>query len=267
MVTRMFQTGSASTIIPLTARWTFEPWVKVEILTPQKYMGQVMELCQQSRGIYIDTEYFTTNTSFAVEYLVIVYEMPLMSLITTFFSNLKSLSSGYASLDYQMLNYRSADIVKVSILVNQEEIPTLSFLEVREYADRKSRRVIETLKGSIPKHQFKIAIQAAIGGKIIAREDISARRKDVTAKLYGGDITRKKKLLEKQKKGKKKTLKLIELGDVTLARQQLPKAYKALDKAAENGVLHPNASARKKSQLEKKLNSAAQNVKTAQKNS
>lgn len=192
---------------------TFEPWVKVEILTPQRYMGQIMELCRQHRGIYSDTEYFTADSSFAMEYLVIIYEMPLMSLITTFFSNLKSLTSGYASLDYQKLNYRAADIVKVSILVNQEEVPTLSFLEIREYADRKSRRVLKTLKGSIPKHQFKIALQAAIGGKIIAREDISARRKDVTAKLYGGDITRKKKLLEKQKAGKKR---LKEIGGVQI---------------------------------------------------
>jgi GTP-binding protein LepA len=193
-----------------------EPWVKVAILTPQKYMGPVMELCQQSRGTYIDTEYFTADSSFAVEYLVIIYEMPLMSLITTFFSNLKSLSSGYASLDYQMLDYRPADIVKVSILVNQEEVPTLSFLEVREYADRKSRRILETLKESIPKHQFKIALQAAIGGKIIAREDISARRKDVTEKLYGGDVTRKKKLLEKQKEGKKR---LKEMGGVQIPQK------------------------------------------------
>lgn len=193
-----------------------EPWVNVEIFTPQKYIGPLMELCQSSRGIYKDTEYLSGAEDFSLNYILIKYEIPLMALITNFFDNMKSLSSGYASLEYTPVGYRSADIVKISVLVNKDEVPSLSFLEVRERTQSRSRKVLAALKTTIPKHQFKIALQAAIGGKIIAREDISALRKDVTAKLYGGDVTRKKKLLEKQKKGKKR---LREIGGVNIPQK------------------------------------------------
>lgn len=193
-----------------------EPWVNVEILTPQKYMGPLMELCQNARGTYKDTKYLTTNKDYALNYILIQYEMPLMSLITNFFDNMKSLSSGYASLEYELIGYRPADIVKIAILVNHEDVPSLSFLETQDRAISRSRHVLEALKKSIPKHQFKIALQAAIGAKIIAREDISARAKDVTAKLYGGDVTRKRKLLEKQKKGKQR---LKEIGGVNIPQK------------------------------------------------
>ncbi len=181
-----------------------EPWVEVDIFTPQSYIGPVMDLCQQGRGIYKDIVYYSENSTFATQYVLIKYELPLMTLLTKFFDNLKSISNGYASLDYKITDFRSADIVKVSILVNKEEVAPLSFLEVRERAESRSRVILKALKEAIPKHQFTIALQAAIGGKVIAREDIGAFRKDVTAKLYGGDVTRKRKLLEKQKKGKKR---------------------------------------------------------------
>ncbi len=182
-----------------------EPWVEAEIFMPQKYMGVIMELCQNKRGIYKDTEYFNqSGAEYQLNYISIKYELPLASLITKFFDNLKSLSQGYASLDYKIIDHRAADVVKVSILVNDEDIPSLSFVEVRSLAEARGRKILEALKNSIPRHQFKVALQAAIGAKIIAREDISAFRKDVTAKLYGGDVTRKNKLLDKQKKGKKR---------------------------------------------------------------
>ena len=193
-----------------------EPWVDVDIFTPQKYIGPIMELCQQGRGIYKDTVYYSQNTTFSIQYVLIKYELPLMSLLTKFFDNLKSLSNGYASLDYTISDYRSADIVRVSILVNKEEVAPLSFLETQERAESRSRIILKALKEAIPKHQFTIALQAAIGGKVIAREDIGAMHKDVTAKLYGGDVTRKRKLLDKQKKGKKR---LKEIGGVNIPQK------------------------------------------------
>ena len=160
-----------------------EPWVKVDILTPQRFMGPVMELCQQNRGLYIDTRYFGNDINPQFSHQLITYELPLMSLLTKFFDQLKSLSSGYASLDYEIIEFRPADIVKVSIIVNKEEVPSLAFLETRENAPARSRKVLAALKETIPRHQFSIALQAAVGGKIVAREDISAMRKDVTAPL------------------------------------------------------------------------------------
>lgn len=198
---------------PSTIREIQEPWVKVDIFAPQKYIGPVMDLCERGRGVYKDTIYYTRDSTFSSQYVLITYELPLMSLLTKFFDNLKSISNGYASLDYTPTGYRSADIVKISIIVNKEEVPPLSFLEIRERAVARSRIILKSLKEAIPKHQFTIALQAAIGGKIIAREDIGAMRKDVTAKLYGGDVTRKRKLLEKQKKGKKR---LKEIGGVNI---------------------------------------------------
>ena len=201
---------------PSSCKEILEPWVDIHILTPKEYIGPVMELCKQNRGEYIDTEYFASDSSFAVEYILIKFSLPLMSLVTNFFDHLKSISNGYASLDYDLSEYRTGDIVKVSVLVNKEEVPALSFLEIRGRATSRSRKVLKTLKETISRHQFKISLQAAIGGKIIAREDISALKKDVTAKLYGGDITRKKKLLEKQKKGKKR---LREIGGVNITQK------------------------------------------------
>ncbi|MBN2100951.1 elongation factor 4 [Candidatus Dojkabacteria bacterium] len=193
-----------------------EPWVDVEIFTPQEHMGPLMELCQNSRGIYKDTEYLSRSENFKMDYILLKYELPLMSIITNFFDNMKSLSSGYASLEYTESGYKPADIVKVSILVNYDEVPSLSFLETRDRAENRARKVLESLKKTIPQHQFKIAIQGAIGGKVIARENISARKKDVTAKLYGGDVTRKKKLWKKQKEGKKR---LREIGGVNIPQE------------------------------------------------
>jgi GTP-binding protein LepA len=198
---------------PSTIREVQEPWVDVDIFTPQQYIGPIMDMCQQGRGIYKDTVYYSQNATFEIQYVLITYELPLMSLLTRFFDNLKSLSNGYASLDYTLTDYRPADIVKVSIIVNKEEVAPLAFLEIRERAEARSRIILKALKETIPKHQFTISLQSAIGGKIIAREDIGAMRKDVTAKLYGGDVTRKRKLLDKQKKGKKR---LKEIGGVNI---------------------------------------------------
>ncbi len=201
---------------PSKIKETQEPWIEIELFTPEEYIGEMMELSQNNRAIYINTEYIKADRDFSIRYVVLKYEMPMMSLITNFFDRVKSLSHGYASIDYYPIEYRPSDIVKVSILVNKDEVPALSFLSHRNSAEQKSRKVLETLKNSIPRHQFKIALQSAIGGKIIARKDISARRKDVTAKLYGGDVTRKRKLLEKQKKGKKK---LREIGGVNIPQK------------------------------------------------
>lgn len=200
---------------------THEPWVDVEIFTPQKYLGVVMDLCQNRRGVYKDTEFLSQNNSdsnlsnaeVSLNYIIIKYELPLASLITKFFDSLKSMTQGYASLDYKFTGYKLADVVKISILVNRNEVASLDFLEVRQIAEARARKILAVLKDAIPKHQFQVSLQAAIGAKIVAREDISAFRKDVTAKLYGGDITRKKKLLEKQKKGKKR---LREIGGVNI---------------------------------------------------
>lgn len=186
----------------------FEPWAEVEIITPQKYIGNLMELCQDRRGIYRDTKYLhegSLDEEFAR--VILRYEMPIAELITDFFDKLKSISQGYASLDYKFTDYREEKIVKVDILINFEAAQPLSFLTHELRAQREGAKIIEILKNVIPKHQFKVPLQAAIGGKIIAREDIPAYRKNVTEKLYGGDITRKMKLREKQKKGKKKLKK------------------------------------------------------------
>lgn len=180
-----------------------EPWVKLEIFTPEEYVGGVMELCQQKRGVYKSME-FLSKSSTGAKHAVLVYEIPSLEIMVNFFDQLKSLSHGYASMDYSFLEYRPGDIVKVDILINQVEAEALSFLAHRESALRKSRTLVEKLAEIIPRQQFSVPIQAAIGGNILARADVKAYRKDVTAKLYGGDETRKMKLLNKQKKGKKK---------------------------------------------------------------
>lgn len=180
-----------------------EPWVKMEIMTPEEYIGGIMELAQANRGIYRQMN-FTSKNSNTQKHAILVYEIPTVEIITNFFDKLKSISRGYASMDYSFIEYRKSDIVKVTILINGEAVLPLSFLSHRDSARRRGKELVEKLKDIIPKQNFKVPIQAAIGGDIIARETIQAFRKDVTAGMYGGDETRKKKLLEKQKKGKKR---------------------------------------------------------------
>jgi GTP-binding protein LepA len=180
-----------------------EPWVKMEIVAPEEYVGDIMELAQKSRGVYISMTYVNKNASGA-KHAILVYEIPTIEVITSFFDKLKSISRGYASMDYSFLEYRSSDIVKVAILLNEENVEPLSFLSHRSTSQRRAKDLVEKLKDIIPRQVFKVPIQAAIGGSVIARETIAPYRKDVTAKLYGGDESRKKKLLEKQKEGKKR---------------------------------------------------------------
>ena len=175
-----------------------EPYADVSIITPPDYVGNIMPLCQERRGEFKDMQYLDTNL------VEIKYLMPLNEIIYDFFDTLKARTKGYASLDYQLEGYRPSDLVKVDLLLNGDQVDALSFIAHREKAYKRARRICEKLKENIPRQMFEVPIQAAIGGKIIARETIKALRKDVLAKCYGGDITRKKKLLEKQKEGKKK---------------------------------------------------------------
>lgn len=174
-----------------------EPWVRATIMMPDKFMGGIMGLCSERRGIQ-------ENISYVGNRAVLTYQLPLAEIVFDFYDRVKSISSGYASFDYVVQGYQPSDLVKVSILVNEENVEPLSFMCHRSSAEKRGRTIVEKLKDLIPRHQFKIPLQAAIGGKIIARETIAAYRKDVTAKCYGGDITRKRKLLEKQKEGKKR---------------------------------------------------------------
>ena len=175
-----------------------EPFVTANILTPKDYVGNIMELCQRRRGIYIDMKYLDENR------VTLIYEMPLNEIIYDFFDNLKSKTKGYASLDYEFKEYKKSNLVKLDIYINGEKVDALSFIVHKDSSYERGKKMVEKLKTVIPRKLFKIPIQAAIGGQVIARETISAMRKDVLAKCYGGDITRKKKLLEKQKWAKKK---------------------------------------------------------------
>jgi GTP-binding protein LepA len=177
---------------------TREPWIKLEVVTPKEYMGAIMDLTQQRRGVYKDTQFLDE------ERVVLHYEVPLSEIVVNYYDHLKSISSGYASMSYEVIGFRAADLVKLDILVAGNEVEALSSVVPRSNSIPMGKMLVERLKELIPRHNFEVAIQATIGGKIIARETISALRKDVTAKLYGGDVTRKNKLLEKQKKGKKK---------------------------------------------------------------
>jgi GTP-binding protein LepA len=175
----------------------YEPWIKATILTPDEYLGPLLQLCQERRGIQVELTYAGNRA-------MLVYKLPLNEVIFDFYDRLKSISRGYASFDYIADTYEEGDLVKMDILVNAEPVDALAMIVHRSQAERRGRQLCERLKDLIPRQMFKIAVQAAIGGKIIAREDIGAFRKDVTAKCYGGDISRKRKLLDKQKKGKAK---------------------------------------------------------------
>ena len=175
-----------------------EPYVKVSIISPNDYVGNIMPLCQDRRGEFVDMQYLDTNL------VELHYQMPLNEIIYDFFDTLKAHTKGYASLDYEISGYRPSELVKVDLLLNGDQVDALSFIAHKDKAYARARKICEKLKENIPRQLFEVPIQAAIGGKIIARETVKAMRKDVLAKCYGGDISRKKKLLEKQKEGKKK---------------------------------------------------------------
>ena len=186
----------------VTIEEAYEPYVKVSIITPNEFVGNIMPLCQDRRGVYKNMQYLDARL------VELHYEMPLNEIIYDFFDTLKARTKGYASLDYELSEYKTSDLVKVDMLINGDQVDALSFIAHREKAYPRARKLCEKLKDNIPRQLFEVPIQAAIGGKIIARETVKAMRKDVLAKCYGGDITRKKKLLEKQKEGKKKMRQL-----------------------------------------------------------
>ena len=193
-----------------------EPWIKATILTPDEYLGSIIKLCQDRRGIQKDLSYVGARA-------MLVYELPLNEVVFDFYDRLKSVSKGYASFDYTIIDHRVGNLVKMSILVNDEPVDALSMLVHADRAESRGRAMCEKLKELIPQHLFKIPIQAAIGGRIIARETISALRKDVTAKCYGGDVSRKRKLLDKQKEGKKK---MRQFGKVEIPQEAFIAALK-----------------------------------------
>ena len=175
-----------------------EPFVNVSVISPQEFVGNIMPLCQDRRGQFVDMQYLDTHL------VEIHYKMPLNEIIYDFFDTLKAHTKGYASLDYELADYQTSSLVKVDLLLNGDQVDALSFIVHKDKAYKRARKICEKLRDNIPRQLFEVPVQAAIGGKIIARETVKAMRKDVLAKCYGGDITRKKKLLEKQKEGKKK---------------------------------------------------------------
>ncbi|SHF67880.1 GTP-binding protein LepA [Kaistia soli DSM 19436] len=193
-----------------------EPWIRATILTPDEYLGAILKLCQDRRGVQADLSYVGSRA-------MVTYDLPLNEVVFDFYDRLKSVSKGYASFDYHLSDYKAGDLVKLQILVNAEPVDALSMLVHRTQADRRGRAMCEKLKDLIPQHLFVIPIQAAIGGKIIARETVKAMRKDVTAKCYGGDITRKRKLLDKQKEGKRK---MRQFGKVDIPQEAFIAALK-----------------------------------------
>ena len=195
---------------PSEIEYMEEPVVNAEIMVTTEFVGAIMKLCQERRGRHIDMEYTTATR------VVLKYELPLNEIIYDFFDALKSRSRGYASFDYELKGYERSELVKLDILINREEVDALSFIVHKESAYERGRKMCEKLKDEIPRHLFEIPIQAAVGGKVIARETVKAMRKDVLAKCYGGDITRKKKLLEKQKEGKKR---MRQIGTVTIPQK------------------------------------------------
>ena len=195
---------------PSEIEYMEEPMVKAEIMVTTDYIGPIMDLCQERRGEYQGMEYMETTRA------LLTYHLPLNEIIYDFFDALKSRSRGYASFDYELLGYQQSNLVKLDILINREQVDALSFIVFADSAYERGRKMCEKLKNEIPRHLFEIPIQAAIGGKVIARETVKAMRKDVLAKCYGGDISRKRKLLEKQKEGKKR---MRQVGNVEIPQQ------------------------------------------------
>ena len=193
-----------------------EPWIRATIFSPDDYLGKILKLCNDKRGKQVELSYVGRR-------VMLIYNLPLNEIIFDFNDSLKSISRGYASFDYEIKNYEDGNLVKVTMLINSEVVDSLSFIAHRDSVDMRARAICEKLKDLIPRQLFKIAIQASIGGKVIARETVSALRKDVTAKCYGGDITRKKKLLEKQKKGKKR---MKQVGNVEIPQEAFLAALK-----------------------------------------
>jgi GTP-binding protein LepA len=193
-----------------------EPWIRATIFTPDEYLGAAIKLCQDRRGEQKELSYVGARA-------MVVYDLPLNEVVFDFYDRLKSISKGYASFDYQLQDYREGDLVKMAILVNGEPVDALSMLVHRQRAEARGRGMVEKMKELIPPHLFTIPIQAAIGAKIIARETVRALRKDVTAKCYGGDATRKRKLLDKQKEGKKR---LRQFGRVEIPQEAFIAALK-----------------------------------------
>ena len=206
---------------PSVIEYMEEPVVSSEIMVTSEFIGSIMELCQERRGRYLSMEYMEEKRA------LLKYELPLNEIIYDFFDALKSRSKGYASFDYELKDYERSELVKLDILINREEVDALSFIVHRDSAYERGRRMCEKLKDEIPRHLFEIPIQAAVGGKIIARETVKAMRKDVLAKCYGGDITRKKKLLEKQKEGKKR---MRQVGNVEIPQEAFMSVLKLDDK-------------------------------------
>jgi GTP-binding protein LepA len=201
---------------PVRVREMEEPWIRATIMTPDEYLGSVLKLCQDRRGAQIELTYVGSRA-------MVKYDLPLNEVVFDFYDRLKSVSKGYASFDYQLTDFRLADLVKMQILVNGDPVDALAMLVHRTRAENRGRAMVEKLKELIPPHMFQVPIQAAIGGKIIARETVRALRKDVTAKCYGGDVTRKRKLLEKQKEGKKR---MRQFGKVEIPQEAFIAALK-----------------------------------------
>ncbi len=218
VVYRVFKTDGSEVQIENPAFWPpttqiqriMEPYVKATIMVPSEYVGVIMELSQEKRGIFLNMEYMAATR------VMLTYELPLSEIIYDFFDQLKSRTKGYASLDYELTGYRESELVKLDILVNGESVDALSFIVHQDRAQQRGRSLVEKLRSLIPRQLFDVPLQAAIGSKILARENIKARRKDVLAKCYGGDISRKRKLLEKQKEGKKR---MKQVGNVEIPQE------------------------------------------------
>jgi GTP-binding protein LepA len=187
-----------------------EPFIVAAVHVPNEYVGGVLALCEEKRGIQREIKYLTSNR------VMVVYELPLNEIVLDFYDRLKTVSRGYASLDYDFLDYRPSELVRLNILINGETVDALSLIVHRDKSQLRGRDLVERMKEFIPRQQFEVAVQAAIGNKVVARATVKALRKDVTAKCYGGDITRKRKLLEKQKEGKKR---MKQVGNVELPQE------------------------------------------------